>query len=128
MRFINMALACALLLINLAMISSLAHFTPMSVKSEKGSSHVTLEINHVEADETSVVQPSIVQIVQPKSVPVSVVGNSTVERSTHKSFSEIVSKMSMSHTVWILMSTGLILILAIPDVTHLYMKIARKKK
>lgn len=123
MRFAYTALAFVLLLLNLAMISSLAHFTPLGMKSGNELSHVTLEINHEDPDATSVVQ-----IVQPKSVSISVVENSKIERSVFKSFAEIISKMSMSHTVWILMSTGLILILLIPDVAHFYTKVVRKKK
>ena len=123
MRFVYTALAFVLLLLNLAMISSLAHFTPVGMKASNESSHVTLEINHEGPDATSAAQIS-----QPISASISVVDNSKVERSVFASFVEIISKMSMSHTVWILMSVGLILILAIPDVAHFYTKVVRKKK
>jgi hypothetical protein len=132
MRFVYTALAFFLLLLNLAMISSLAHFTPGVMpgleKSANELSHVTLQINHVgEINRQKSDATSAASIVHP-TASVLVVDNSKVERSAIKSIVEIISRMSMSHTVWVLMSAGLILILAIPDVTHLYSKVARKKK
>jgi hypothetical protein len=119
MRFLYTALAFFLLLLNLAMISSLAHFTPIGVKSGSEAPHVTLEINRNGPDTTSAAQIS-----QPASA-----SNSTqVESSLVTYFVNMISKMSVSHRVWILMSAGLVLILAIPDVAYLCKRVAHRKK
>ena len=130
MRFVYTALAFVLLVLNLAMISSLAGLTPIGVTPGSESSHVVLELNNaaLELNHEGRNVTSAAKLIQPKNESVSMETHVKIERSKFADFMDSICKMSMSHTLWILMSVGLVLILAIPDVADLYAKVKRNRK